>query len=234
MEVKSVSLLPLFNLLSNENKLSFSSSVSLFYSLNFLFLDFNYAQAEVLIVNFSDVTTETLLKGKGRKRKRSSEGTRRVGSAKKEKNQQKPATAQDASSEHLEVENLQLYIEDFVEEVEELLAHIPPAPKKRCLRSSSTEDKDSAPAASTISPSSASAGPSCPSKLLNTSLSKKYLQGTPSSTNSVKKEEKGSGGKSLPAKKTPKSAGKSPKNDSSSSTKGKYRSRKTGSCASHT
>ncbi|KAK3801055.1 hypothetical protein RRG08_013451 [Elysia crispata] len=181
-----------------------------------------------------DVTTETLLKGKGRKRKRSSEGTRRVGSAKKEKNQQKPATAQDASSEHLEVENLQLYIEDFVEEVEELLAHIPPAPKKRCLRSSSTEDKDSAPAASTISPSSASAGPSCPSKLLNTSLSKKYLQGTPSSTNSVKKEEKGSGGKSLPAKKTPKSAGKSPKNDSSSSTKGKYRSRKTGSCASHT
>lgn len=184
-----------------------------------------------------DVTSETVPKGKGKKRKRSSEGAKRGASARKEKDKtpQKPAPTNDSSSEHLEVENLHLYIEDFVEEVEELLAHIPPPPKKRCLRSSSTDDKDSAAATvSSLSPANL-AGPSYPTKPVHSPSSKKTQPTTPSGTNLVKKEEKpNSGGKSLSNKRTPKSAGKPAKSESSSSLKGKYRSRKTGSCASHT
>ena len=132
--------------------------------------------------------------GKKSREKKSSE------SSKKSKQSQKKK-----SLPGLEFDTLDLYsdLEDFVEEFEDLLSTKPPTPKKRCLRSSSTEEKET---------SLVSAGSSVKSVQPNL---KKTEPGKKTSTKS---------GKSSSSKKS---------GGEKSSSKSTSTSKKTGSCASN-
>ncbi|XP_059173399.1 E3 ubiquitin-protein ligase TRIP12-like [Physella acuta] len=121
----------------------------------------------------------------------------------------KPSSLADSDGVHLYSD-----LEDFVEDFEEHLSSKPSSPKKRCLRSSSNEEKES-------SPVNALPGPS---NKLSPPLPKKLDTSSPS----VKKTEASRSKKS----KSPKTKDKTSKEEKSQP-KGKTRGKKTGSCASN-
>lgn len=121
----------------------------------------------------------------------------------------KPSSLADTDGLHLYSD-----LEDFVEDFEEHLSSKPTSPKKRCLRSSSNEEKESSPV--NILPG--------PSNKLSPPLPKKLDTSLPS----VKKSEVSRSKKS----KSPKTKDNTSKEEKSQP-KGKTRGKKTGSCASN-
>ncbi|CAL1542098.1 unnamed protein product [Lymnaea stagnalis] len=141
-------------------------------------------------------------KGKGKRKKKNEKG------AKKEK-LSKTSLVQEQDTPYSD-------LEDFVEEFEDLILPQPTAPKKRCLRSSSNEEKEAGSYCIVPGPSS---------NKLTPPLQKK-------SETSGSCTKKGEASKSKKSVKASKSVNKPPKEEKSLP-KGKTRGRKTGSCASN-